>query len=328
MLVTEIYLILRKFYQLRIVSASDFHIDNAPLFLKPWFLRALIGDELVVSTYQNGNVRAFWPMQRRKIYGLIVLQSPDLVPYTGPWFQYPDDMGDAKRSSEFRKGVKALMKQFPKYHALFGRINPSIVDFLPFHWEGSSVRPRITYRIPADWSIEKVEANMKSSNLRNIKKAKELCICEERDTNALWQLSRRTFHRQGLEPHFSADQLKRVYHACAEKGISRILSARDHEGNPHSAVLFVRDERFVYYYFGGSDPDYRNSEALSLLIWEGIKWSRELGLGFDFEGSMHEPVARFFRSWGAQQYTYFEVEEIRSVWVQFLFFLKTAFGRR
>lgn len=306
------------------MTAPISHSESAPIFLKPWFLKALVGDDLVTSEYQNGEVRAYWPMQRRKTFGLTILQSPDLVPYTGPWFTYPSDMGASKRAREFRKGVTELLHGFPAHHALFGRMNPFIGDFLPFHWEGASVRPRITYRLSAQMGIEEVRKLMKSSNARNLQKARHLSIIEDQDTEVLWDLSKRTFGRQEKEPHFSANQLKRVFNACRKNDAAKLLSARDESGVAHSAILFVRDRHFVYYYLGGSDPVYRNSEAFSALIWEGIKWSRELGLGFDFEGSMLEPIARFFRSWGAEQEVFYEIEHFNSRTAQMLFALKQA----
>ncbi len=315
---------MRAFNLPQSVSASSPHINDPPIFLQPWFLRSLVGDDLVIAEYQSGGVEAFWPMQLRKAATFQILQSPDLVPYTGPWFNYPEDMGSSKRAREFRKGVSALLKGFPPHHALFGRMSPAVGDFLTLHWEGATVKPRITYRIQADKTLEEINKRMKSSNQRNINKAKSLRLVEESDTSTLWHLSQKTFGRQDLEPHFDGEQLSRVFSACAERGVSRLLSARDEEGNPHSAILFVRDEHFVYYYLGGSDPVFRNSEAFSALIWEGIKWSRKLGLGFDFEGSMHEPIARFFRSWGADREVYYEIERFNSRWAKLLFTLKKA----
>lgn len=306
------------------VHNADEHMTNAPIFLKPWFLKALVGENVEIAEYKNGEVQAFWPMQRRKAAGLTILQSPDLVPYTGPWFQYPNDMGEQKRAREFRKGISALLKAFPNHHALFGRMSPIVTDFLPFHWEGASVTPRVTYRIPDNLSLAEVESKMKASNARNLKKAEKLMIREESNTSVLWELSQKTFGRQDKEPHFSSAQLKEVHRACSDRGLCKLLSAGDAEGNPHSAALFLRDNHNVYYYVGGSDPAYRNSEAFSLIIWEGIKWSRELGLSFDFEGSMQEPIARFFRSWGAEQCVFYQIELYKSGFAKFLFQLKRS----
>ena len=63
---------------------------------------------------------------------------------------------------------------------------------------------------------------------------------------------------------------------------------------------------------GGADPRLRNSGANSLCMWEAISFSSTVSEQFDFEGSMLEPVERFFRAFGARQVPYFEVTKINS----------------
>ena len=52
------------------------------------------------------------------------------------------------------------------------------------------------------------------------------------------------------------------------------------------------------------DPDYRNSGASSLLIYEIINFLRDKVRKFDFEGSMIESVENSFRKFGAIQKAY------------------------
>jgi hypothetical protein len=51
----------------------------------------------------------------------------------------------------------------------------------------------------------------------------------------------------------------------------------------------------------GSTPKGKQDSVHSLLLWEAIQWAMESGRIFDFEGSMIEPVERFFRTFGAHQ---------------------------
>lgn len=67
---------------------------------------------------------------------------------------------------------------------------------------------------------------------------------------------------------------------------------------------------------GGSDPDLRNSGANSLCMWEAIKFASTATKAFDFEGSMIEPVERFFRAFGARQKPYFQISKINSPFVK------------
>ena len=57
----------------------------------------------------------------------------------------------------------------------------------------------------------------------------------------------------------------------------------------------------AYDLMGGSDPSLRTSGAMSLLMWEAIKFAGQVTRRFDFEGSMLQPVERFFRAFGGRQ---------------------------
>lgn len=53
----------------------------------------------------------------------------------------------------------------------------------------------------------------------------------------------------------------------------------------------------------------RNSGATSLLMWEAIKFASTVSKKFDLEGSMLEPVERFFRGFGTVQKPYFTISK-------------------
>ena len=53
----------------------------------------------------------------------------------------------------------------------------------------------------------------------------------------------------------------------------------------------------VYYLIGGSNPNFRNSEAMSLIMWEGIKLASTFAKEFDFEGTMVESIERFIKKY-------------------------------
>jgi hypothetical protein len=60
---------------------------------------------------------------------------------------------------------------------------------------------------------------------------------------------------------------------------------------------------------GGANPELRSSGATSLCLWEAIRFASKVCSRFDFEGSMIEPVERFFRGFGARQVPYFQINK-------------------
>ena len=51
------------------------------------------------------------------------------------------------------------------------------------------------------------------------------------------------------------------------------MVAKDDKNNIHASLFLVWNSRSAYYLIGGGDPALRNSEAMTLLMWEAIKFS-------------------------------------------------------
>ena len=68
---------------------------------------------------------------------------------------------------------------------------------------------------------------------------------------------------------------------------------------------------------GGSNPFFRNSQAISLLMWDAIQFTHKEKKSFDFEGSMIEPIERFFRSFGSSPKNYFQIKKSNSLLFKF-----------
>ena len=98
--------------------------------------------------------------------------------------------------------------------------------------------------------------------------------------------------------------VKKIDQACSKRNCRKIFFARDLQNRTHAALYLIWDENSAYYLMGGSDPALRNSGANSLLMWEAIQFASTVTNKFDFEGSMIEPIERFFRSFGAKQIPY------------------------
>ena len=88
---------------------------------------------------------------------------------------------------------------------------------------------------------------------------------------------------------------------------------KDDKGNTHAAVYLVWNDDCIWYLMGGGDPNLRSSGATSLIIWHSIKFAALEQKAFDFEGSMLEPVERYFRGFGALQVPYFTVSRSNSL---------------
>jgi hypothetical protein len=60
----------------------------------------------------------------------------------------------------------------------------------------------------------------------------------------------------------------------------------------------------------GTDRQYGNSGANTLILWEGIQFAATVSQVFDFEGSMINGIENFMRQFGAQPHVYYEVRRL------------------
>ncbi|NUN07503.1 MAG: GNAT family N-acetyltransferase, partial [Bdellovibrio sp.] len=125
-------------------------------------------------------------------------------------------------------------------------------------------------------------------------------------------LSNKTFARQNLKPPYSDELLEKLDKVCEEKECRKILIAKDSDGAPHAGAFLVWDRESAYYLIGGGDPSLRKSGATSLCLWEAIKFSASVTKSFDFEGSMIQPIEKFFRAFGGTPTPYFYVTKTSS----------------
>ena len=138
---------------------------------------------------------------------------------------------------------------------------------------------------------------MKKNTRYDIRKAeKEVSVVESDDIQKFLSLNKKTFERQSEKASYSDNLVLHLDAACRQRACRKILFAVDEQERVHAAVYLVWDDRSVYYIMGGGDSTLRQSKANSLLIWEAIKFALAAGKQFDFEGSMIEPIEKFFQS--------------------------------
>jgi len=210
--------------------------------------------------------------------------------------------------------MSELIGQLPPFGSFQQNFHYSISSWLPFYWQGFQQTTRYTYVIEDLSDLDAVWSETRQNIRTDIRKAqKKLGIRTDLSLDSFLSLSEMTFQRQGISLPYSRELVARLDRACVERNCRRIFFAEDSQGQLHAAIYLVWDEQSAYYLMGGADPELRNSGATSLVMWEAIQFAGTVTRSFDFEGSMIEPVERFFRSFGARQRPYFQVSKVNSL---------------
>lgn len=298
---------------------------SIPIFSKDWWLDSVAGDAWDVVLVEKGDqILASLPYTMRQRYGLNVISQPALTQTLGPWLR-PSTAKYARRLSQEKDLLQKLFEQLPKFAHYQQNWHCTRTNWLPLHWLGYEQTTRYTYRLEDLSSEEQIWAEMEANIRTDVRKASNkegVKVRTDLDIEAFLTLNEKVFARQNMALPYTIDFVRRLDKAAAQNQARKIFIAEDEQGRHHAGVYLIWDDNTAYYLMGGGDPDLRNSGATSLCMWEAIQFAATVTKSFDFEGSMIEPVERFFRGFGAVQTPYFSISKTNSKLIKIYRFLK------
>lgn len=283
-----------------------------PIFLCDWWMDAVCGDENwdVILLEKGGQVVAVMPYYFIKKINGIKISQPLLTQKNGIWIKYPLNQKLASRISFQRNIIKEVIEKLESLKLISYNQNfdYNFTNWMPFYWNNFSQYTRYTYIIEDLYNLEHVYSELHSNIRKNIRKAQKMVsVKEELSIEEFYKINKMTFERQNMKVPYTLEFLKKIDETCIKKRCRKIFYAEDKEGRIHAAIYIVWDENSAYWLMGGANPELRSSEATTLLTWEAIKFSSTVTKIFDFEGSMIEPIEKFFSSFGAIQKPYFNI---------------------
>lgn len=288
---------------------------DIPLFLQFDWLNTIADPDNwdVALVGRQNDVQAFMPYFKKRKLQFDIITVPPLTPYSGPWIHYPEEQKEATRLSFEKKMMEQLIEQLPKTDKFIQYFHPEITNWLPFHWNGFEQSTRYTYILDDLSDSDTLYENLQGNIRREINKAKKiLTVSETDDVSILHQLKEKDYQAKGEEINYSKDYFERIYNMLSEKGAGKAWVAKDEKGNVVASLLLAWDADSAYYLAGATDPNKKNTGAMSLLMWTAILFASSITNKFNFEGSMVEPIERFFRAFGAKQTPYFEIRKTDS----------------
>ena len=291
--------------QLSIVGAEVTPCAHS-LFQQPWWLDALapgLWDAAVAV--KDGEIIGRLPFVRRRRFGLTIFGQPPLTPFLGPWVKAATGKAHAKLAHD-HEILGNLIAALPEHDIFAQCFHHSVTNCIQFHWNAFSQSVGYTYIIDELDEPERIWAGFSAKLRGHIRGAERQVIVRALDDiETFIALNMMTFERQGLSLPYSVALVRRLDAACSARGVRRMFFAEGaDDGVAHAAVYLVWDAESAYNLMIGSDPLGRSSGAISLLMWEAIKFAGQVTKRFDFEGSMLRPVEHFIRSFGARQVQY------------------------
>lgn len=284
------------------------------IFEQPWWLDAVApGQWEEVTVEKDGKVVARLPYVKTRQLGFSVLGMPDYTQTLGYWI---DDTGakNARKYAREKELLTALIEQLPSKVNINLALDHRCDYLFPFAWKGCRLEVAYSYKLEDLHDIDALWNGLADNIRREIRKAEKILTVEDNHSiDDLILLQNKTFHRQGRPDRDDGEVLRRLDCTLQEKNARKLLCAVDQNGRIHAASYFVFDQKCCFYLVGGGDPELRMSGASSLLMWEGIKLASAVSTSFDFEGSMIEPIERFFRAFGGVPQPYWRVVRLNGL---------------
>lgn len=296
-----------------------------PLFFRAgWLDTVAPGQWDVALIEKGGELFAALPYVCYSRWGFRVIDMPALTPYLGVWMRYPEGQKEGTRLSFEKEIMFALIEQLPDYSYFRQNLLPGISNGLPFHWKGFRQTSRYTYVLEHPIHPETAYEALQQNIRRQIRKAEDsmtVTPAEEEEIDMLYELKKQAYATKEQHLPVSRVYLKNIFEYCRQNECGTLLKAASGT-TVHAMILLVWDHKTCYYLFGAANPDHKNSGAMSLLMWKGIQIAADKNLEFNFEGSMVESVERFFRSFGAKQQHYLQVDKYNSFVYKVLSFFR------
>jgi hypothetical protein len=293
------------------------------------YLSNLMPSWQAVVLRESGEIIAAFPFESRKKWGIRYALQPHFAQYLGILFAKKSDQ--VYKNLEFqKKAIQMIHEALPKDIRFFNfNFAPEFEYDLPLIWLGWQHRMRYTYWVDIRGGYESFLQASASHVRREIKKAGEagLVVKVENKPETVVGILKtaKPAASNRVSSHFFEALCKNSRHYF-ETEQSCCLIAYDGD-RPVAGIIYFFFKNKMIYYQGSTLPEYKNSGAMSKIIAESV---RRFGANYqylDFDGSMIEPIERFFRGFGAfpVRYGSFMLDRL-PLGARWAYSLKLAYG--
>ena len=268
------------------------------VFEQPWWLDIVApGKWSEVIVYDESKAIARLPFVFNR--GHIVM--PHYTQTLGIWIdnQYRTRKRGNAQLSKQKDIIHQLVDQLPIKNGINITLD-SVQDYvLPFRWEGFSIHPTFSYRIPLNHNYDDLLKYFSKSVTRDINRGERLLFVEESTSiEDFIKLQNCTYNRQQRDNPIKNSFTYEVIKKAIEFEHGKLFLAKDIDGKLHAGSFVLFDENVSYHLMSGQDVSYGNDCAMPLLLKNEIEFALEHSKAFDFEGSMIEGIEQTYRRYG------------------------------
>ena len=287
------------------------------VFETSWWLDAVADtnwDQVTIN--DSDKLVARLPYATRNLAGIWTqITMPPLTQTLGPWLAEFEGKRQKVTSIQYEL-IQKLFEQLPIYDDLRIQTHASLDNWLPLYWKGFKQTTKYSYVLNDLSDLDQIYAGFESNVRGKIRKAEknvEILTDEDILTNQklgitpLAKLSEETYTRQKIDNPVSQSTLESAYTAAKTRDQGKAWYAINKYSEIIAGTLCIWDDKSMFHIVSAANDEGRKSGAQALLIWNEIQHAASVTACFDFEGSMIQPIEKFFRQFGATPQPYFEL---------------------
>ena len=296
-----------------------------PIFMQNWWLDAVCTEgglswNVALAKNKNGSIDAILTYVVRKKWGLKIVTVPHLTKFTGIWQAPLPYATHYENCHEEHKRIKDLISQLPDFHRLTLNLNTNLTDWSPFYWAGFSQSTRYVQVLDSGENKETLFKNLNRGTKRSIKKAEEhFTVIEKNDFETFIKLNTAVFERQNIANPIPLSTWQNLDPILVEKQQRRIYFSIDKLGVAHGTFYMVWDNNMAYGLASGLTEMGRTNGAMAQLTWQAISDASDMGLSFNFLGSMIPSIESFLRGFNAVKKPYFVLTKSKNWFIEGIF---------
>ncbi|MCF6212746.1 MAG: hypothetical protein L3J45_01835 [Flavobacteriaceae bacterium] len=275
----------KKKYDLCIAKAVQ-----SKVYAFSWYLDAVTEtwDALVLNDYE-----AVMPLPKRKKWGIGYVYQPYWIQHLGVF--------SAKNLEE--NDSELFLNSIPK------RIR--LIDF-NINFKTESVTPKINYILPLQIKYEALFKGFSKLRKRSIAKAKKADLLLKKIDRWAHLLNLPEQNHSGFRmTKEAAYTFENLLKTAVQFNKLKIIAAYSKADVLVGGAFFIISENRITYLFSVLNKKGRDLQAMSLILDFVIKEYSESKYILDFEGSMLSGVAKFIKSFGAEEEAYYHLKKWR-----------------
>jgi hypothetical protein len=256
----------------RLIYAKSFYLD---IVCPNW-------DAIVIDNYA-----AVMPLPHKSKFGIKYIYHPFFAQQLGLFYS-------ENRNNNVESLLKYIPRKFVKYELSCNYSN---------YFKGKKVE-HINHILNLNKSYNQLYKSFNTNTKRNIKKSNPLFFSKNIEVDEFINLKKANNINNLNEENFKT--LKRLFIELINKKLAYIAGITDNN-NLIAAAFFIEYGNRIIYLFSASSNKGKEKRAMFKIVNSIIAENANCNKILDFEGSMIDGVARFFKGFGAEVEKYFRI---------------------